>query len=56
VRTPRARRTATGDRPCQGAKIEPGAVLACDVAFEPGDGAAFLAFDFAGASARWRLD
>jgi hypothetical protein len=56
VRTPRARREATGDRPCKGQEIAAGATLACDVAFEPGEGAAFLSFDFLGSGARWRLD
>lgn len=55
VRTPRPRRDATGT-PCRGLAIASGAKLACTVAFEPGDGTAFLSFDLAGSGARWRLD
>lgn len=55
IRTPRQRRDASGT-PCRGQTIAGGARLACTVAFEPGDGAAFLSFDLLGDGARWRLD
>ena len=57
VRTPRARLAPLdSERPCRGARIAAGERLACDLAFEAGEGAAFLAFDWLGQAARWRLD
>lgn len=57
VRTLRPAVAPTGaGTPCRGQQIEPGRRLVCELAFAPGEGAAFLAFDWRGDTVRWRLD
>ena len=56
VRTPRDRRTPSSDvSPCRGQQIGTGGRLTCALAFATGEGPAYLAFDWRGATLRWRL-
>ena len=57
IRTLRPALAPTGDgTACRGQQIESGRRLVCELAFAPGEGAAFLAFDWRGDTVRWRLD
>ena len=56
IRTPRERLVPNADiAPCRNQQIRGGERLTCALAFAVGDGPAFLAFDWRGATIRWRL-
>jgi hypothetical protein len=56
VRTARDRLApSSAVAPCRGQQIRSGDRLTCALAFGAGDGPAYLAFDWRGATLRWRL-
>lgn len=56
VRTARERLAPSSDvTPCRGQQIRSASRLTCALAFAPGEGPAYLAFDWRGATLRWRL-